>query len=88
MMVSAPVWVAMATSNFNPTRSSEIYHGGLVTIGLLSILGALLWLIGFLFEAIGDAQLASFLKKNKSYDGPIDDKPVLDTGLWLSLIHI
>ncbi len=87
MIVSAPVWVAMATSNFNPTRSSEIHHGGLVTIGILSILGALLWLIGFLFEAIGDAQLASFLKKNKSYNGPADEKPVMDKGLWKYTRH-
>jgi len=87
MIVSAPVWVAMATSNYNPNRSSEIYHGGLVTIGILAILGALLWFIGFLFEAIGDAQLAAFIKKNKGYDGPADEKPVMDKGLWKYTRH-
>ena len=56
-------------------------------IGLLSILGALLWLIGFLFEAIGDWQLSKFMKKNKDYDGPKEDKPVLNTGLWKYTRH-
>jgi steroid 5-alpha reductase family enzyme len=58
-----------------------------VSIGALAILGALLWLIGFLFEAIGDWQLARFLKKNKGYDGPADDKPVMDKGLWKYTRH-
>jgi len=56
-------------------------------IGLLSILGALLWLIGFLFEAIGDWQLSKFMKKMKNYDGVYEDKPVLDTGLWKYTRH-
>ena len=58
-----------------------------VMIGLLSIFGALLWLIGFLFEVIGDAQLSKFLKENKGYDGPYEDKPVLDSGLWKYTRH-
>ncbi|MGB0906641.1 MAG: DUF1295 domain-containing protein [Maricaulaceae bacterium] len=74
MIVSAPVWVAMATGQLTP-------------VGALAIIGAVLWLIGFLFEAIGDAQLASFIKKNKGYDGPYEDKPVLDTGLWKYTRH-
>jgi len=87
MIVSAPIWVGMATASYNPNRSSEIYHGGLVPIGVLAIIGAILWLIGFLFEAIGDAQLAAFIKKNKDFDGPYEDKPVLDTGLWAYTRH-
>jgi len=106
MIVSAPVWVAMA----NPIgifSLIEIFdvaalHGKssalelveemrspefATQIGLLAILGALLWLIGFLFEAVGDAQLARFIKQNKSYDGPIDEKPVLDQGLWKYTRH-
>ena len=66
---------------------SSLEHLGHVNIGILAILGAALWLIGFLFEAIGDAQLASFIKRNKGYDGPIEDKPVLDTGLWKYTRH-
>ncbi len=74
MIVSAPVWVAMAT-------------GDAARIGVMAIAGALLWLIGFLFEAIGDAQLAAFLKANKGYNGPIENKPVMDKGLWKYTRH-
>ena len=91
MIVSAPIWVAMGVVNF---QYGEIYDIISTTgkslpsgLGLLSILGALLWLIGFLFEAIGDWQLSRFLKKNKGYDGPIENKPVLDTGLWKYTRH-
>ena len=106
MIVSAPVWVAMATGWVTFDFASVLDIAGSegksvaeglgyiedsvkepVLIGLFSILGAALWLIGFLFEAIGDAQLASFLKKNKNYDGPYEDKPVLDTGLWKYTRH-
>ena len=94
MIVSAPVWVAMATgyqpwSGVVQTTDGDMGVQGAryANIGVIAILGATLWLIGFLFEAIGDAQLASFLKKNKDYDGPIDDKPVLDTGLWKYTRH-
>jgi len=90
MIVSAPVWVAMAT--YKPSGTAELgdstlYWTANTYIGVLAILGALLWLIGFLFEAIGDAQLASFLKKNKGYDGPADEKPVMDQGLWKYTRH-
>jgi len=91
MIVSAPVWVAMATEVHGPgselARNSQLHHGGFTLIGIISILGALLWLIGFLFEAIGDAQLSKFMKKMKSYDGAYEDKPVLDTGLWKYTRH-
>jgi len=86
MIVSAPVWVAMATglSGVENDGSNVVVDGGRYWS---SILGVFLWLIGFLFEAIGDAQLASFLKKNKDYDGPYEDKPVLDTGFWKYTRH-
>ena len=60
---------------------------GWVRIGALGIIGATLWLIGFLFEAIGDWQLSRFLKKHKDYDGPIENKPVMDQGLWKFTRH-
>ena len=93
MIVSAPVWVAMATG-----QSVEFMAAKPVVSGpentqytthwqILPIIGTILWLIGFLFEAIGDAQLAKFIKQNKDYDGPIDDKPVMDTGLWKYTRH-
>ncbi len=92
MIVSAPVWVAMATAikfsyqnDFPNIGDAE--NLPLTDIGVFAILGAILWLIGFLFEAIGDWQLAAFIKKNKNYDGPIDEKPVMDQGLWKYTRH-
>ena len=107
MIVSAPVWVAMATGKVGTSDLIDVYDvislsgetsskelketlsdlSTPIGIGLLSMVGAILWLIGFLFEAIGDWQLSRFLKKNKGYDGPIEDKPVLDTGLWKYTRH-
>ena len=102
MIVSAPIWVGMAGAHFQKyaeqiggsisvkENGNIILHGSeqfYTEIGLLSILGTLLWLIGFLFEAIGDWQLTRFLKKNKNYDGPYENKPVLDTGLWKYTRH-
>ena len=106
MIVSAPIWVAMATGWLVPDaiiaydeaassgqvsaeRFKEIQYDlrEALPIGILSTLGALLWFIGFLFEAIGDWQLSTFMKKMKSYDGAYEDKPVLDTGLWKYTRH-
>ncbi len=42
--------------------------------------GACLWLVGFLFESIGDAQLAAYKRDP-------DRGPVLDTGLWAWTRH-
>lgn len=74
LIVSAPVWIAVA-------------NGQSLDIGLLAIMGGLVWLAGTLFEAIGDLQLAAFLKRNADYDGPYEEKPVLNTGLWAWTRH-
>ncbi|CAM3823436.1 DUF1295 domain-containing protein [Litorimonas haliclonae] len=90
MIVSAPVWVAMATHVAGRVVTSgedTIYIHANAYINLLALLGATLWLIGFLFEAIGDWQLSRFMKKHKDYDGPQEDKPVLNTGLWRYTRH-
>lgn len=98
MIVSAPIWVAMATGNIttftdvttltaNGEHVDRMLEHDTTKIGILAIIGAILWLIGFLFEAIGDAQLAAFLKRNKGYDGPADEKPVMDQGLWKYTRH-
>lgn len=96
MIISAPIWVAMATG-FDLVTMDDAANKimapenlGMVTmtkIGTLAILGALLWLIGFLFETIGDWQLSKFMAKMKDYDGPYEEKPVLDTGLWAWTRH-
>ena len=50
-------------------------------IGPLAMAGAALWLIGFVFETIGDAQLARFRAD------PANKGKVLDTGLWRYTRH-
>jgi steroid 5-alpha reductase family enzyme len=49
--------------------------------GWLDGLGLLLWLAGFLFEAVGDAQLAAFKQD------PANDGAVMDRGLWRYTRH-
>jgi steroid 5-alpha reductase family enzyme len=88
MIVSAPVWTGMTTgAGIWPEGHADAYLPYQIEIGGLAILGALLWLIGFLFEAIGDAQLSNFMASMKNYDGAYEDKPVLDTGLWKYTRH-
>lgn len=50
-------------------------------IGPLAIAGAALWLIGMIFETVGDAQLARFRAD------PASKGRVLDTGLWRYTRH-
>lgn len=49
--------------------------------GALDIIGAVIWVIGFYFEAVGDAQLARFLK-NPAHKGKL-----MQTGLWAYTRH-
>jgi steroid 5-alpha reductase family enzyme len=50
-------------------------------MGVFEILGALIWLVGFSFEAIGDAQLRAFKRDPKSAG------QVMDRGLWRYTRH-
>lgn len=45
------------------------------------ILGTLIWIIGFIFQVVGDAQLEKFKKQKKHKE------EVLDTGLWKYTRH-
>jgi steroid 5-alpha reductase family enzyme len=65
VVVSLPVLAAMV-------RGSTV-------LGVL-VAGAALWLVGFVFESVGDAQLAAF-KADPGRSG------VLDTGLWRYTRH-
>ncbi|MEO5974975.1 MAG: DUF1295 domain-containing protein [Ilumatobacteraceae bacterium] len=51
------------------------------SLGFLSIVGSVVWLVGFLFESIGDLQLAKF-KENHQNEGK-----VMQTGLWKYTRH-
>lgn len=83
LIVAAPVWYGMALGLYSD--NSGIMHE--TTLGPIAVLGAIIWAIGLLFETIGDLQLARFIKKNKNFDGPYEDKPVLTTGLWKYTRH-
>ena len=50
-------------------------------IGVIEIVATFLWLVGFSFEAIGDAQLRAFKKDPASKDR------VMDQGLWRYTRH-
>ena len=67
-VISLPLQVAVAADE--PAR-----------LGFLDGLGAALWATGFLFEAVGDWQLARFRRD------PASRGRVLDTGLWRYTRH-
>lgn len=50
-------------------------------LNLVDIVGALLWLVGFVFQAVGDAQLAGFKRD------PANAGRVLERGLWRYTRH-
>lgn len=50
-------------------------------VGWVAVLGVVLWVVGFVFETVGDWQLAQF-KKDPSNKGT-----VLNTGLWRYTRH-
>ncbi|MFK7731160.1 MAG: DUF1295 domain-containing protein [Pseudomonadales bacterium] len=56
-----------------------IKNGG--DIGVLAVLGTVLWLTGFFFESVGDYQLSQFKADNANKG------KVLDTGLWRYTRH-
>ncbi|MBY0538915.1 DUF1295 domain-containing protein [Patescibacteria group bacterium] len=57
-----------------PFIHASVYDTG--GVGLLALLGLVVWVIGFLFEAIGDSQLDAFLKK------PENKGKIMRYGLW------
>lgn len=51
------------------------------SLNFFDILGVLIWLLGFLFESIGDAQLSSFIKN------PSNKGKLMQNGLWRYTRH-
>jgi steroid 5-alpha reductase family enzyme len=68
LLVSAPLQCALAVRGADPWRWNDLA-------------GAAVWLVGFLVEAVGDAQLQAFR------DDPSKRGTVLDTGLWRYTRH-
>lgn len=52
-----------------------------VSVGPVAVIGVVLWVIGFVFETVGDAQLARFKKD------PANAGKVMDRGLWSLTRH-
>ena len=50
-------------------------------ISILDIVGVLIWLVGFFFEAVGDAQLSQFIKN------PENKGKIMQSGLWQYTRH-
>lgn len=51
------------------------------TFGLIDITGLIVWIIGFMFESVGDAQLKSFISK------PENKGKLMREGLWQYTRH-
>ena len=65
-----------------PLTLSLSYQGTLLSISLLTVLGIMLWMIGFFFEAVGDAELDSFIAQRNKHG-----KKFLTTGLFSLTRH-
>ena len=50
-------------------------------LGILDFVGVAVWLVGFYFEAVGDAQLARFIKN------PANKGRLMQSGLWAYTRH-
>ncbi len=56
-------------------------QGSQPDLNYLDLIGATVWLIGFLFEAVGDYQLSAFKKK------PENKGKIIESGLWKYTRH-
>ncbi|GHA05934.1 DUF1295 domain-containing protein [Novosphingobium arvoryzae] len=64
-----------------PAQLGVLASGDPAPIGPLAWAGAALWLVGMMFETVGDAQLKAFRAD------PANKGKVLDTGLWRYTRH-
>lgn len=77
VIMSTPIIISAAT----PSVYDIFFNLPLTWASVLTILGITLWLIGLLFESIGDYQLSVFIKNKKN---PND---IMQTGLWRYTRH-
>ena len=64
-----------------PAQLGVLVSGAPAPLGPLALAGAALWLLGMVFEVVGDAQLTAFR------NDPASKGKVLDTGLWRYTRH-
>lgn len=50
-------------------------------LGLLGVIGVAIWILGFIFESVGDKQLANFIKD------PANKGEIMQSGLWKYTRH-
>jgi steroid 5-alpha reductase family enzyme len=72
--------ISLVLLPFTLSISSDLLNSYGYVIALL--LGLALWVIGFIFEAIGDAQLDKFIRSKNEHKGRI-----IKTGLWKYTRH-
>jgi steroid 5-alpha reductase family enzyme len=70
LVISSPVVSINSSRGLSPSRGFP-----------WSLAGALVWAVGFVFEAVGDAQLARFKKD------PANKGRIMDRGLWRFTRH-
>jgi steroid 5-alpha reductase family enzyme len=68
------MWVVSLPAQLGQVRSTP-------GLGIVAALGVILWVVGFLFETVGDAQLARFKAD------PASAGQVMDRGLWRYTRH-
>jgi steroid 5-alpha reductase family enzyme len=73
---------AASTVMITPCIKIFVYSDPKDTIGILEIIGITIWVIGILFEVVGDIQLTKFISNPNKVPGV-----VIDTGLWRITRH-
>jgi steroid 5-alpha reductase family enzyme len=58
-----------------------VFETGINQLNLITLLGILVWILGFYFEAVGDKQLKDFIKK------PENKGKIMKSGLWRYTRH-
>ena len=76
LIVTLPITATIVSS-----RIAEITSGRLAPLSLLALFGFGLWLVGFIFETVGDFQLPRFKA------APDSRGRVMDRGLWRYTRH-
>ncbi|RZV57419.1 MAG: DUF1295 domain-containing protein, partial [Pseudomonadales bacterium] len=76
------LWVSFTAAAALAAISSSRVEPGFSAI---AIGGAALWLLGFIIEAVADAQKRRFRKQRASEQG--STRPFIDTGLWALSRH-
>lgn len=71
--ISLPIAFAQVLNWYHPTFGFQW--------NIVSVLGLFIWIVGFLFESIGDKQLAAFKRD------PANNGKVMDRGLWKYTRH-